>query len=145
MTLASSSGSSVAGNLTVVPSADGVVVTGTVTGLEPNSEHGFHIHEFGDCTAPDASSAGGHFNPTDEPHGRTGAGEHHAGDADNIVADADGVATVDADFPGVTLGDGGPEDVAAKAIVVHANPDDYVSQPAGDSGDRVACGVITAD
>ncbi len=143
VTLAPAPGGSVSGQLTVAPSADGVLVSGTIEGLEPNTQHGFHIHEFGDCSAPDFAGAGGHFNPTGQPHGQAGMGEHHAGDANNVVADADGVATVDADFVGVTLGDGGPEDVLGRAVVVHADPDDYVSQPAGNAGGRIACGVIT--
>lgn len=143
--LTSASDSTVRGLLTATPSADGVRLAGMIEGLPPNTEHGFHIHETGDCSAPDASSAGGHFNPTDEPHGRAGAGEHHGGDADNLVSDADGFAEVDTDFVGLTLGDGAPTDVLGRAVVVHADPDDYVGQPAGNSGARVACGVITEE
>lgn len=141
--LASASGSLVSGKLAVKTMADGVHITGEVGGLQPGSMHGFHIHEKGDCSAADASSAGGHFNPAGAAHGKAEAGAHHAGDADNLVADAQGVAKVDRHFGGVTLGGGAANDVAGKAVIVHAAPDDYKSQPAGNAGARVACGVIT--
>ena len=140
--LSAASGSLASGQLKLMPMGDGVHVTGTVGGLKPNGTHAFHIHENGDCSAADASSAGGHFNPTGQPHGRASAPRHHAGDSDNLVANAEGVATVDAHFDGVVLGGGAPNDVAGKAIVVHADPDDYTSQPAGNAGSRIACGVI---
>ncbi|MFN3311361.1 MAG: superoxide dismutase family protein, partial [Thermomonas sp.] len=85
--LAAASGSLVSGRLVLVPMADGVHLSGEIGGLPPGSSHGFHIHEKGDCSAVDASSAGGHFNPDAQPHGRAGRGAHHAGDADNLVAD----------------------------------------------------------
>ncbi len=140
--LASASGSLVSGRLTLVPMGDGVHITGEIGGLQANSSHGFHIHEKGDCSAADASSAGGHFNPAAKPHGRAGHGAHHAGDGDNLVADAQGVARVDAHFPGVSLGGAGANDIAGRALIVHANADDYSSQPAGNAGARVACGII---
>ncbi len=140
--LASASGSLVSGRLTLVPMGDGVHITGEIGGLQANSSHGFHIHEKGDCSAADASSAGGHFNPAAKPHGRTGHGAHHAGDGDNLVADAQGVARVNAHFSGVSLGGGSANDIAGRALIVHANADDYSSQPAGNAGARVACGVI---
>ena len=140
--LASASGSLVSGKLTVRPSSDGVRVTGEVGGFKPGSSHGFHIHEKGDCSAADASSAGGHFNPTGQPHGRALHGAHHAGDSDNLTADANGVAKIDTHVTGVSLGGGAGNDIAGRAFVVHAAPDDYSSQPAGNAGARVACGVI---
>ncbi len=140
--LASASGSLVSGRLVLVPMGRGVHLTGEIGGLQPGSSHGFHIHEKGDCSAADGSSAGGHFNPAAQPHGRAGHGAHHAGDADNLVADASGVARVDAHVDGVTLGGGAANDIAGRAIVVHAAADDYSSQPAGNAGARVACGVI---
>ncbi|MGY0505887.1 superoxide dismutase family protein [Luteimonas sp. e5] len=136
------SGSQAGGALDFVATADGVRVSGEISGLTADSVHAFHIHETGDCSAEDASSAGGHFNPTAQPHGRAGQGEHHLGDQDNLQADAAGVAHVDAEFAGVTLGDGGANDVMGKSVVVHADPDDYTSQPAGNAGARIACGVI---
>ena len=140
--LASASGSLVSGRLVLVPMGDGLHLRGEVGGLVPGSRHGFHIHEKGDCSAADASSAGGHFNPTGQPHGRAGQGAHHAGDADNLVADAKGVARVDAHLGGLSLGNGAANDVAGRAVIVHAAADDYSSQPAGNAGARVACGVI---
>ena len=140
--LASASGSLVSGRLTLVPMGNGVHITGEIGGLQANSSHGFHIHEKGDCSAADASSAGGHFNPAATPHGRAGHGAHHAGDGDNLVADAQGVARVDAHFAGVSLGGAGANDIAGRALIVHANADDYSSQPAGNAGARVACGII---
>ncbi len=140
--LASASGSLVSGKLTMVPMGDDVHLTGTIGGLRAGSNHGFHIHEKGDCSAADASSAGGHFNPTGQPHGRAMQGAHHAGDSDNIVANASGVANIDSHIMGVTLGGGAANDIAGRAIVVHAAADDYTSQPSGNAGARVACGVI---
>jgi superoxide dismutase, Cu-Zn family len=141
-TLAATEGNAVGGNLRFNAAADGVRITGQVTGLPAGSEHGFHVHETGDCSAPDASSAGGHFNPASSPHGRVGQPPHHAGDTDNLTADADGVAEVERQLQGATLGDGAGTDIVGKAVIVHANPDDYSSQPSGDAGDRLACGVI---
>lgn len=140
--LAPASGSLVSGKLNATPANDGVRLTGEIGGLKPDSSHALHIHEHGDCSSVDASSAGGHFNPGQQPHGRAGADPHHAGDMDNIVADAYGVAHVDVRARGVTLGGGASNDVAGRAVVVHAGPDDYRSQPAGNAGARVACGVI---
>lgn len=142
--LAPASGSLVSGTLAFVPMGDGVHVTGDIGGLAPNSTHGFHIHETGDCSAADASSAGGHFNPAGDTHGRASAPHHHLGDNDNLVADANGVAHVNAHFAGVVLGGGGADDIVGKAVIVHANPDDYASQPSGNAGARIACGVISA-
>lgn len=140
--LASASGSIVSGKLTLVPMQAGVHVSGELGGFSPGSTHGFHIHEKGDCSAADASSAGGHFNPAGQPHGRAMGGAHHAGDSDNIVADANGVAKIDTHIDGVSLGGGAGNDIAGRAFVVHAASDDYTSQPSGNAGARVACGVI---
>jgi Cu-Zn family superoxide dismutase len=141
--LASASGSLVSGKLSLMPMGDGVHLRGEVGGLGANATHAIHIHEKGDCSAADASSAGGHFNPSASPHGKVGSGAHHGGDMDNIVSNAEGVAAVDVHASGVTLGGGAANDVAGKAVVVHAAPDDYSSQPAGNAGARVACGVIS--
>ena len=140
--LASASGSLVSGKLVLKPMGDGVHITGEVGGLKPGDTRGFHIHEKGDCSAADASSAGGHFNPGAQAHGRSGHGAHHAGDTDNIVADAKGVARIDAHVSGVTLGGGAANDIAGRAVIVHAAADDYTTQPTGNAGARVACGVI---
>ncbi len=140
--LASASGSLVSGTLRIVSSGKGVHITGEIGGLAPNSGHAFHFHEKGDCSAADASSALGHFNPSHSPHGRAGAGPHHAGDMDNITANADGVARIDIQDNDVSLHRGAPNDITGRAVIVHAGVDDYTSQPAGNAGARVACGVI---
>lgn len=140
--LASASGSLVSGKITAMPMGGGVHLTGTVGGLAPNSSHGFHVHEKGDCSAADATSAGPHFNPLATAHGKAETGTHHAGDMDNVVANAEGVVTVNVHVKGVTLGGGAANDIAGRALIVHAAPDDYTSQPAGNAGARVACGVI---
>ena len=140
--LAPASGSLVSGTLTLVPMGDGVHMSGEVGGLKPGDTRGFHIHEKGDCSAADASTAGGHFNPAAQAHGRSGQGAHHAGDTDNIVANAKGVARIDAHVTGVTLGGGAGNDIAGRAVIVHAAADDYTTQPTGNAGARVACGVI---
>lgn len=140
--LSPASASLVSGRVAVVPEAGGVHITGTIGGLPQGKPAAFHVHEKGDCSAMDASSAGGHFNPATQPHGRAGSGAHHAGDMDNLQANAEGVVHVDVHLRGVTLGGGAANDIAGRALVVHAGADDYHSQPAGNAGARVACGVI---
>jgi len=114
-----------------------------VTNAKPGT-HAAHIHEKGDCSAPDASSAGGHWNPTGEHHGQWGHDGHHLGDLGNVEVGPDGTGTLTLTSDKWTLGDGGPNDIVGKAVVVHANVDDFTSQPAGNAGGRVACGVIQA-
>ena len=135
------SDSKVSGQLTFRQENGFVRVRGEIEGLTPGV-HGMHIHEVGDCSAPDASSAGGHFAPHDAIHGAPSqsAGLHHAGDLGNIVANEEGIASVDVIDGTLTL-DGGSS-LIGRAIIVHAEADDLVSQPSGNSGDRVACGVI---
>ena len=118
-------------------------VNGTVTGLKPNALHGFHVHELGDCSKPDFSSAGGHFNPTGQPHGAHGSGAHHLGDMPQLMADAQGTAHVA--FNSQTLRLRGPPSIIGKAVIVHRDPDDVNHQPVGNAGPRLACGVITRD
>jgi len=136
------SGSQVSGTVQVVERARSIRLMGEVKGLKPNAEHGFHVHENGDCSAADATSAGGHFNPGGHSHGRPGQGTHHAGDMPNLKADAKGVARVDVNLPGLEFERYTRSGVIGRSLVVHADPDDYKSQPAGNSGARVACGVI---
>lgn len=140
--LAPASASIVSGRLVLKTESGGVHVTGLVGGLQPMQQAGFHIHERGDCSAVDASSAGNHFNPAGVAHGRAGSGKHHLGDIDNLQADAQGRANIDVHLKGVTLGGGAATDIAGRALVVHARADDYRSQPAGNAGVRIACGVI---
>lgn len=135
-------GNGVSGTLTLKPAQEGVHMTGTIRGLMPTSQHGFHVHEKGDCSAPDASSAGAHYNPAGQPHGNPAATARHLGDMPNIQSDAKGVAKVDMNISGVTLRTGQANDIVGKAIVVHEKADDYKTQPAGNSGNRIACAVI---
>jgi len=142
--VAPTQGNTVTGALALGSSPQGVHITGSIQGLKPDAEFGFHVHEKGDCSAPDGSSAGGHFNPTQAQHGNPTGASHHAGDMVNIRSNGEGVAQVDATATGTTLhGDPGT-DVMGKAIVVHESPDDYATQPSGNSGKRIACGVIAA-
>ena len=138
------SASLVSGSLVVTAVEGGVRITGELGSLQRAGTHAIHIHEKGDCSAVDATSAGPHFNPDAQPHGRVGAGPHHGGDMDNIVADARGVARVNVQARGVTLGGGGRTDILGRAVIVHAMADDYSTQPAGNAGARVACGIIKA-
>jgi Cu-Zn family superoxide dismutase len=103
--------------------------------------HGFHIHEKGDCSSRDGMSAGGHFNPTAKPHGNPGVPDHHTGDMPMLVADASGNASLSMELGGMTIGSGAT-DIVGRALIVHKDPDDYTTQPTGNSGARVACGVI---
>lgn len=138
-------GSAVSGRLHVARVDGGLKVMGEITGLAAGKAHGFHIHENGDCSAPDGSSAGGHFNPDASAHGRVDAGAHHGGDMPNVQADAQGVALVDGPLSSrVTVGDGSATDIIGRGLIVHADPDDYVSQPTGNAGGRLACAVISA-
>ena len=139
--LAPTAGNTTAGTVTFTQKGDKVTVTAKVSGLSPGG-HGFHIHEKGDCSASDATSAGGHFNPTGKPHGDPAAADHHAGDLPMLQADAGGNATLTADLDGIRIG-GGANDIVGRSVIVHKDADDYKTQPTGNSGARVACGVIT--
>jgi Cu-Zn family superoxide dismutase len=135
------SGSTVAGKISFAEKDGRLRVEAMVSGLTPG-EHGFHVHEAGDCSAPDASSAKGHFNPMAKAHGHHASEEHHGGDMPNLIANARGEAKYSADLRGLSLT--GPTGVVGRSVVIHADPDDYKSQPAGNSGKRIACGVIAA-
>jgi len=140
--LAPASASIVSGRLVLVSQPGGIRITGTLGGLRPQQQAAFHIHERGDCSAVDASSAGAHFNPMGSAHGRDGQAPHHLGDMDNLQADAAGRVAVDTYLSGVVLGGAAINDVLGRAFIVHSQADDYRSQPAGNAGARVACGVI---
>ncbi|MGO4303058.1 superoxide dismutase family protein [Cupriavidus sp. RAF12] len=142
-TLAPKSGTATAGRVTFDQQSGGVMVVVAVTGLPPGTSHGFHVHEKGDCSAPDAMSAGGHFNPTGKPHGQMTMPDHHAGDMNNLTADSAGNARVQFVMSDVTVAPG-PNSVVGRAVVVHKDPDDYRTQPTGNSGGRIACGVVAA-
>ena len=113
-----------------------------VTGLT-DGDHGFHIHEKGDFSAPDASSAGAHFNPTNAAHGGPAAPVHHAGDFGNLGSKG-GIAHLQLDVAGISLGTG-PSSIMGRAVVVHEKADDFTTQPTGNAGARVGCGVIRSE
>ena len=134
------SGSQVTGLVTFTKVGDEIQVVADIQNLKPG-KHGFHIHEKGDCSAADAASAGGHFNPTQKHHGGPTTAEHHAGDLGNIEADASGKAHLD--WKG-KLSLSGKDSIIGKSVVVHEKEDDLKTDPAGNSGARIACGAINA-
>ena len=138
--LESKSGSQVTGTVTFTKSGDDVQVVADIAGLKPG-KHGFHIHEKGDCSAPDAASAGAHFNPTQHKHGGPATTERHEGDLGNIEADASGKAHLD--WKG-KMSLSGADSIIGKSVVVHEKDDDLKTDPSGNSGARIACGVIEA-
>ncbi len=141
-TLEGRSGSNASGIVTFTEMADGTVqVRADLTNVPPGL-HGFHVHEVGDCSAPDASSAGGHFNPGSHPHGSPNDPQHHAGDLGNIDASSAGRASLQMTTSGLTVSPG-PRSVVGKAVVLHATADDLESQPSGAAGARIACGVVS--
>ena len=117
-----------------------VLVETKIDGLATGA-HGFHIHEFGDCSKADFTSAGGHFNPGKTNHGALHAETSHAGDLGNLVADKDMKAYTTIKTQGVTLGEGA-NSIVGKAVIIHKDADDYTTQPTGNAGGRLACGVI---
>jgi len=138
--LSPTQGNTARGTVTFTQSGNRVKVVANLSGLAAGA-HGFHVHEKGDCSAPDGMSAGGHFNPLGKPHGYYEAGERHAGDMPSIVADASGNATLTVTLDTITVGTG-TADIVGKSVIVHKDPDDFKTQPTGNSGARVACGVI---
>ena len=138
--LESRSGSTTTGTALFEEDGDQVALTLEVFGSTPG-KHGAHIHQTGDCSASDASSAGGHWNPTSHPHGPADA-DHHLGDLGNIEIGQDGKGTLKLSKAAWKIGDGSANDVVGKAIIIHSGEDDLVTDPAGNSGSRQACGVI---
>lgn len=135
-------GNSVVGRLELQRDGDKVHITGEISGLRKKGEHGFHIHEIGDCSAPDAKSAGEHFAPAVNEHGPPGEGRtHHAGDFGNLTADQNGIARIDL-VTALPLLTAGQSFVVGRSFVVHEGKDDLTTQPSGNAGARVACGVI---
>jgi len=118
-----------------------VHVIAQVSGLTPGREHGFHIHEAGDCSSGDGMSTKGHFNPHGKPHGHYASAERHAGDLPALKADANGNALLDTVVDIVTVA-AGPASIVGRGLIVHASADDYRTQPTGNAGARVACAVI---
>jgi Cu-Zn family superoxide dismutase len=136
-------GNNVKGTVDFMQRGDKVRVTAKISGLKPNSEVGFHIHEAGDCSSGDGMSAKDHFNPFGKGHGPQGSADRHAGDLPALKAGKDGRAKVDVEIDLVTL-TAGPGNIVGRGLIVHASPDDYRTQPGGNSGARIACGVIRA-
>ena len=141
VTLQPASGSRVQGQVTFTQEGSRVRVAGEIRGLTPGA-HGFHLHEKGDCSAPDAESAGGHFNPTRMKHGGPKSKERHGGDLGNITADASGNAKVNLTVTGISVASDKPDGIIGRGLVVHAQGDDEKTDPAGNSGARVACGAV---
>lgn len=142
--LQSTTGNSAAGTVSFTQSGDKVLVSGEIRGLKPNAEHGFHVHEKGDCSSGDGMSAGGHFNPGGQPHGSHSDMAHHAGDIPSLKADASGVAKFSFESKTIAVGSG-VNDIVGKGLIVHRDPDDYKTQPTGNAGPRLACAVIKLD
>ncbi len=138
--LAATTGNTAAGTVTFMQKGDKVIVHARVSGLTPGL-HGFHIHEKGDCSSGDGMSSGGHFNPHGKGHSYPTVEDRHAGDMPMLAADAAGNAVMTGELDVITIG-GGAADIVGKAVIVHKDPDDFKTQPTGNAGARVACGVI---
>lgn len=129
------------GEVTFTQKGNKVLVKAEVGALTPGL-HGFHLHEKGDCSASDGMSAGAHFNPHKKRHGGPQDAERHGGDLGNLKANEYGKATLTLEVDGISLGTG-PDNIIGKGVIVHAGPDDLKTDPTGNSGGRVACGVIS--
>lgn len=129
------------GDMYLRQAADGVQVYGELAGITPGETVAIHIHENGSCDNS-GKGAGGHFNPFNQPHGVPTEAASHAGDLPNITADANGVAALNFTKKGISIAETGDNSVYNRAFIVHAGSDDYKSQPSGDAGDRMACGII---
>lgn len=140
-TLAPISGSTASGTVTFIERPGGAVeVAVRLTGVPPGI-HGFHVHDKGDC-GDNGNAAGGHFNPTGAQHGAPSSASHHAGDFGNVEADASGSVRESRTLHGITIASGSTS-VVGHAVILHANPDDLTTQPTGNAGGRIACGVVT--
>ena len=140
-TIESKNDSGVTGTATFTLSDDQVVLTLSIAGAT-SGQHAFHLHEIGDCSAPDGTSAGGHWNPTGQNHGRWGTDPFHLGDVANIEIAEDGTGTLTVATNLWSLGTGAANDVVGRSIIVHAGVDDFTTQPTGAAGGRIGCAVI---
>ncbi|MDB5778619.1 MAG: Superoxide dismutase [Polaromonas sp.] len=140
--LQSTTGNTASGSVNFAQRGDKVLVSGMVSGLKPHAEHGFHLHEKGDCSGGDGMAAGGHFNPGGQPHGKHDGMANHAGDLPSLKADASGVARFSFESRGIAVGSGAGN-ILGRGLIVHRDPDDYTTQPTGNSGPRLACAVVT--
>lgn len=134
-------GNATTGVVTFKTMGSRVLVTAEVQGLKPNAEHGFHVHEKGDCSSGDGMSTGGHFDPNGKAHGAHGSSAHHAGDLPSLLADINGNAKLSFETKAITVGSGST-DIVGRGLIVHRDPDDFKSQPTGNSGPRLACATI---
>ncbi len=141
--LEATKGNTAAGTVTFTQVGDKVRVEANLNGLKPNGEHGFHIHEKGDCSSDDGMSTGGHFNPLGKPHGHHEGMERHAGDLPALKADASGNAKLSVMLDVISVLPGATS-VISRGMIVHRDPDDYKTQPTGNAGPRIACAVIQA-
>lgn len=132
------------GTLRIAKEGGTTKLTLKVTGAPPGTR-GAHIHATGDCSAADATSAGGHWNPAMAAHGKPGVAPSHLGDLGNFTVAEDGTGTLELSNPAWTIGDGAASDVVGKAIIVHGGIDDFTTQPTGNAGGRIGCGVIKLD
>jgi superoxide dismutase, Cu-Zn family len=134
-------GNQAAGTVDFYQVGNRVRLVANLSGLTPGREHGFHVHEAGDCSSGDGMSAKGHFNPLGKPHGHPQSAERHVGDMPSLRADASGNAKLDTELDIMTV-TAGPTSVVGRGLIVHADPDDYKTQPTGNAGARLACAVI---
>lgn len=137
--LSPTQGSSVSGKVVFTKAKGGVKIAVNVSGLKEGT-HGFHVHEFGDCSSADGTSAGGHFNPSGESHGGPKDAKRHTGDFGNIEANKNGVAKLEYVDPRASFE--GPNDILGRGVIVHEKADDLKTQPTGNAGGRLACGVV---
>ena len=140
-TIASKSDSHLTGKAVFHQAHGKVTLTVTLEGAEPGT-HAVHLHEKGDCSAADGSSAGGHWNPTADEHGKWGTAHFHRGDIGNVEVGANGKGTLTLAADGWSVGGDAATDVVGKAVIVHAKADDFTTQPTGNAGGRVGCGVV---
>jgi Cu-Zn family superoxide dismutase len=134
-------GSKTSGTVNFYQQGSSVRVVADVRGLTPGRDHGFHIHDAGDCGSGDGMSAKGHFNPFGKPHGQPSTSERHAGDMPALKADMNGNAKLETDLNVISVTPG-PGSIVGRGLIVHADPDDYKTQPTGNAGARIACAVI---
>ena len=140
--LSPTQGSKVQGTVRFTEQGNSVKVVAHIEGLNPGQKHAIHIHEFGDCSSSDGSSAGSHYNPEKHEHGLPEKAQRHAGDLGNLEADASGKAHLELTVNSITIA-GNKNPILGRAVIVHAKPDDG-GQPVGNAGGRAACGVIGA-
>jgi superoxide dismutase, Cu-Zn family len=133
-------GNEAAGVVTFTREDEGIRVNATISGLQPGQPHGFHVHQYGDCRSGDGLSAGGHYNPHDMPHAGPTDTERHMGDLGNLPANDDGVANLEYLDEKLVLN--GKDSIIGYAVIVHRDQDDLVSQPVGNAGPRIGCGII---